>query len=86
MAEPDAKELNERAGKLNSLADHIESLVDKPRTYATTSMKTWSGPNADDTRGKLGTWKTTCQTVARALREEAGKATQEAKDLQQPKK
>ncbi|MCQ8769198.1 hypothetical protein [Streptomyces telluris] len=85
MAEPDAKELNERAGKLNSLADHVESLVEKPRTYATTTMKTWAGPNADDTRGKLNTWNTTCQTVAKELRAEATKCTQDAKDLQQKK-
>ncbi|MEV4924396.1 hypothetical protein [Streptomyces roseoverticillatus] len=86
MADQDAKDLNSRAASLRSLADHVESLVSKPRTYATTSMKKWSGPNADDTRGKLGTWNTTCQTVAKALREEAEKCSKEAKDLQQPKK
>ena len=86
MAHPDIQELNQRAARLRSLADHIESLVSRPPTHSTTAMKTWSGPNADDVRGKLKTWHTTCGTVAKALRDEAHQCTQDAKDLQDNKK
>nr|WSX50422.1 hypothetical protein OG409_16575 [Streptomyces sp. NBC_00974] len=86
MANPDIQELNSKAASLRALADHVESLVDPARTHSTGAMKTWAGPNADDVRGKLNTWRTTCSTVARSLREEAQQCTQDAKDLQDPKK
>ncbi|MCT9089150.1 hypothetical protein N4G70_09740 [Streptomyces sp. ASQP_92] len=86
MANPDIQELNNRAAALRQLADHVESLMDQPRTFSTTTMKTWGGPNATDVRGKLNSWRTTCSTVAQSLRTEAQQATQDAKDLQHPKK
>ncbi|MCX4549026.1 hypothetical protein OG204_21885 [Streptomyces sp. NBC_01387] len=86
MGNPDIQELNTRAASLRSLADYIDSMVDQPNTQSTTAMKTWAGPNADDVRGKLKSWRTKCGTVAKALRDEAHKATQDAKDLQNPKK
>ncbi|WP_328537322.1 hypothetical protein [Streptomyces sp. NBC_00344] len=86
MGNPDIQDLNSRAASLRSLADHIESLVDPPHTQSTQTMKTWAGPNADDVRGKLKSWRTKCSTVAKTLRVEAHKASQEAKDLQHPKK
>ncbi|MDT0613569.1 WXG100 family type VII secretion target [Streptomyces lancefieldiae] len=86
MANPDIQELNQRASQLRSLADHIDGLVDAAKNHSTTGMKTWSGPNADDVRGKLKSWKTKCGTVAEALRDEAQKCAQGAKDLQNKKK
>ncbi|MFF4837286.1 WXG100 family type VII secretion target [Streptomyces sp. NPDC001315] len=86
MGNPDIQELNQRASQLRSLADHIESLVNPASTHSTTGMKTWSGPNADNVRGKLKSWKTTCSTVATALRDEAHQCTQSAKDLQDNRK
>ncbi|MGW2823248.1 hypothetical protein ACWC24_20005 [Streptomyces sp. NPDC001443] len=86
MANPDIQELNQRASQLTSLADHIDSLVDSARNHSTTGMKTWSGPNADDVRGRLKTWTTTCGTVAKALRDEAHRCTQDANDLKDKKK
>lgn len=86
MAHPDIQELNQRASKLRSLADHIDSLVDTAKNHSATGMKSWSGPNADDVRGKLKGWQTKCGTVAKALRDEAQQCTQDAKDLQDKKK
>ncbi|MGW2817725.1 hypothetical protein [Streptomyces sp. NPDC001415] len=86
MANPDIQELNNRASALRSLADHVESLMDAPRTHSTTTMKAWAGPNATEVRGKLNSWRTTCSTVAESLRSEARQASQDAKDLQNPKK
>ena len=86
MANPDIQELNQRAGQLRSLADHIESLVDAAKKHGTTGMKSWSGPNADDVRGRLKTWHTTCGTVAKTLRDEAQQCSQDAKDLKDEKK
>lgn len=86
MANPDIQELNQRASQLRSLADHIDSLVDAAKNHSTTGMKSWAGPNADDVRGKLRTWHTTCGTVAKALRDEAQQCTQSAKDLQDTSK
>jgi hypothetical protein len=86
MANPDIQELNNRAAALRSLADHVESLMDRPRNHSTTTMKTWAGPNATDVRGKLNSWRTTCSTVAQSLRTEAQHVGQDAKDLQNPKK
>ncbi|MCT7352107.1 hypothetical protein N4P33_07955 [Streptomyces sp. 15-116A] len=71
---------------MRSLADHIDSLVDAAKNHSTTGMKSWSGPNADEVRGKLRTWQTKCGTVAKALRDEAHQCAQEAKDLQDKKK
>ncbi|SNX63194.1 hypothetical protein SAMN06272735_4996 [Streptomyces sp. TLI_55] len=86
MANPDIQELNKRAGDLRALADHIESLIDTAKNHSTTGMKSWSGPNADNVRGKLKSWQTTCGTVAKALRDEAHQCSQSAKDLQDNKK
>ncbi|MYS93429.1 MULTISPECIES: hypothetical protein [Streptomyces] len=86
MANPDIQELNQRASQLRSLADHIDSLVDAAKKHSTIGMKTWSGPNADDVRGRLKGWQTTCGTVAKALRDEAHKCAQDAKDLKDEKK
>ncbi|MDQ0930243.1 WXG100 family type VII secretion target [Streptomyces turgidiscabies] len=86
MANPDIQELNQRAARLRSLADHIDSLVNTPKNHSTTVMKTWAGPNADDVRGKLRAWHTTCGTVAKALRDEAHQCAQSATELQNPKK
>ncbi|MFC5674855.1 hypothetical protein [Streptomyces incanus] len=86
MANPDVQELNRRASQLRSLADHIDSLVDTAKNASMTGMKTWSGPNADDVRGKLKDWQTKCGTVAKALRNEAHQCAQDAKDLQDKKK
>ncbi|MET9253170.1 hypothetical protein [Streptomyces sp. NPDC003717] len=86
MGNPDIQELNHRAGQLRSLADHIDGMVDAAKNHSTTGMKSWAGPNADDVRGKLKSWKTKCGTVAEALRDEAQKCTQDAKDLQDKKK
>ncbi|MDL2081566.1 hypothetical protein QNN03_34565 [Streptomyces sp. GXMU-J15] len=85
MANPDIQELNQRAGQLRSLADHIDQLVDAAKKHSTTGMKSWSGPNADNVRGKLKTWQTKCGTVAKALRDEAQKCTESAKDLKDNK-
>ncbi len=85
MANPDIQELNQRAGQLRSLADHIDQLVDAAKKHSTTGMKSWSGPNADNVRGKLKTWQTKCGTVAKALRDEAQKCTESAKDLKNNK-
>ncbi|MFI8092393.1 hypothetical protein ACIF9R_29395 [Streptomyces sp. NPDC086080] len=67
------------------MADHIDSIVDNAKNHSTTGMKSWSEPNADDVRGQLRTWQTKCGTVAKALREEVQKCTQDAKDLQDKK-
>ncbi|MBT2451340.1 hypothetical protein J7F03_30575 [Streptomyces sp. ISL-43] len=85
MGNPDIQELNQRAGALRSLADHIEKMMDEPQKFSMGQMKTWEGPNATDVRGKLSTWKTTCGTVAKSLREEAQQSADAAKDLQKPK-
>ncbi|MFD3539752.1 hypothetical protein ACFWUQ_09665 [Streptomyces sp. NPDC058662] len=86
MGNPEVQELNQRAGALRSLADHIEKMMDQPRDFSTGQMKTWEGPNATDVRGKLSTWKTTCGTVAKSLREEAQQSSDQATELQkQPK-
>ncbi|MDT9690563.1 hypothetical protein Q5762_19890 [Streptomyces sp. P9(2023)] len=86
MANPDIQELRSQAAALRRLADHVEALMDQPRAYSTTTMKSWSGPNADDVRGKLNSFRTTCSTVASSLRAEAQDRDQSAKDLQNPKK
>ncbi|NEB07295.1 hypothetical protein G3I32_00025 [Streptomyces coelicoflavus] len=86
MADPGIEELNRRAGQLRSLADHIDGMVDTAKNHSTTGMKTWAGPNADDVRGKLKSWKTKCHTVAETLRDEAQKCSQGAKDLQDKRK
>ncbi|WP_328827140.1 WXG100 family type VII secretion target [Streptomyces ureilyticus] len=86
VANPDIRELNQRAAQLRSLADHIETLVNQPKNHSTTAMKTWAGPNADAVRGKLKSWHTTCGTVAKALRDEAQQCSQGARDLQDNKK
>jgi uncharacterized protein YukE len=86
MANPDIQELNQRASQLRSLADHIDSLLDAAKKHSSVGMKTWSGPNADDVRGKLKSWQTTCGTVAQSLRDEANQCAKDAKDLQNPKK
>lgn len=85
MANPDIQELNKRASDLRSLADHIEVLANAAKNHSTTGMKTWSGPNADNVRGKLKSWQTTCGTVAKALRDEAQQCTQSAQDLKNNK-
>ncbi|MFE4858964.1 hypothetical protein [Streptomyces sp. NPDC056670] len=85
MADPDLQELTKRASQLRSLADHIETMVDAPHTYATTTMKTWAGPHADRTRGDLKTWRGKCHTVAESLREEARTCDQSVKDAKKPK-
>ncbi|MFI8092389.1 hypothetical protein ACIF9R_29375 [Streptomyces sp. NPDC086080] len=82
MAQPEIQELNQRAGQLRSLADDIDSLVDTAKNHSTTGMKSWAGPNADEVRGKLKGWQTKCGTVAKALRDEAQRCAQDAKDLQ----
>ncbi|MGW7818685.1 hypothetical protein ACWGLF_11210 [Streptomyces puniciscabiei] len=86
MANPDIQELNLRASQLRSLADHVDSIVDAAKKHSITAMKTWSGPNADHVRGKLRSWQTTCASVAKALRDEAHRCSQSAKDLQNDKK
>ncbi|MBL0775987.1 WXG100 family type VII secretion target [Streptomyces albidoflavus] len=86
MADPQIEELTQRAQRLRSLADHIDSLVDQPKRHSTTQMKSWSGPNADAVRGKLRTWHTTCTNVAKSLRDEAQQCTNDAKDLKKDDK
>lgn len=81
MASEGVQELTDRASRLRGLADEIEALPDSARTFATATMKDWSGPHADRTRGELGTWRTTCRTVAESLRTEAGTCEQNAKKL-----
>ncbi|MFI0941177.1 WXG100 family type VII secretion target [Streptomyces sp. NPDC021020] len=81
MGSPDAQELNTRAAQLRGLAADIEALPDKARTFATQTMTQWEGPHADRTRGEMGTWRTTCRTVAEHLRTEANTCEQNAKDL-----
>lgn len=85
MANPDIQELNQRASQLRSLADHIDSMADAAKNHSTTGMKTWSGPNADDVRGKLKGWQTKCGTVAKLLRDEAHQCAQDAKALKDKK-
>lgn len=85
MANPEIEELSKRASQLRSLADHIASLPDAPRTFSTTTMKNWSGPHADHVRGELKTWRTKCDNVAEALREEARTCDKSVKDLKNPK-
>ncbi len=82
MASPDIQELNQRAAQLRSLADHIDSMVDAAKKHSVIGMKSWAGPNSDNVRGKLRTWRTTCGSVARTLRDEAQQCVQDAKDLQ----
>jgi hypothetical protein len=86
MSSQDAQDLTTRAASLRALADHVESLVDQAHTQSTSAMKTWAGPNADTVRGSLKSWKTTCSTVAKSLRDEAHHCTEQAKDLQNNKK
>lgn len=86
MANPEIQELNQRAAQLRSLADHIDTLVDAAKKHSMSAMKTWSGPNADDVRGKLRSWQTTCGTVAKSLRDEAQQCTKSAQDLQDNRK
>ncbi|MER7841351.1 hypothetical protein ABTY98_37085 [Streptomyces sp. NPDC096040] len=86
MANPDIQELNQRASQLRSLADHIDSLLDAAKKHSSVGMKTWSGPNANDVRGKLKSWQRTCGTVAQSLRDEANQCAKGAKDLQNQKK
>ena len=81
MGSRGAQELTTRASALRSLADEIEALPDQVRTFATQTMKDWSGPNADRTRGDLGAWRTKCRTVADILRGEARTCEQKARDL-----
>ncbi|WP_202236162.1 hypothetical protein [Actinacidiphila reveromycinica] len=81
MASEGVQELTDRAGRLRGLADEIEALPDAAHTYATRTMKDWAGPNADDTRGELNTWRTRCRTVAAALRTEAGVCEKNANKL-----
>ncbi|MFE0672603.1 hypothetical protein [Streptomyces sp. NPDC058867] len=82
MANPEIQELTQRAANLRSLADHVDQLIDAAKKHSATGMKSWSGPNADNVRGKLKTWQTTCGGVAKALRDEAQQCAQSAKDLQ----
>ncbi|MFD9152012.1 hypothetical protein ACWGSE_20845 [Streptomyces diastaticus] len=86
MADPQIQELNQRAQRLRSLADHVDGLVDQPKRHSTGQMKSWSGPNAAAVRGSLRTWHTTCADVARALREEARQCAEDAKDLKDDKR
>jgi hypothetical protein len=81
MAAEGVDELTDRANRLRALADEIEALPDAARTFATSTMKDWAGPNADQTRGDLGTWRTKCRTVADALRTEASTCEQNANKL-----
>ena len=81
MGSQGAQELTARASELRSLADEIEALPDQVGTFATQTMKDWSGPNADRTRGDLGSWRTKCRTIADTLRGEARTCEQNAKDL-----
>jgi flavorubredoxin len=85
VGNPDVQELTERAAKLRSLAEHIEKLADPAHTFATVTMKKWSGPHADRIREDLRTWRTKCGTVAESLREEASACDKSAKDLKNPK-
>lgn len=85
MPDPELQELTKRAAQLRSLADHIASIVDAPHTYATTTMKKWEGPHAIRIRGELKTWRTKCDTVAEALRDEARACDKSVKDAQRPK-
>jgi len=75
------QELKDRANRLRSLADTIEALPDKARSFATSTMKDWAGPNADRTRGDLNSWRTKCRTVADTLRGEARTCDQNAQKL-----
>lgn len=85
MADPAVQELTERATKLRSLAEHIASMADPSHTFATVTMKKWSGPHAERIRGDLKGWRTKCGTVAEALRDEARKCDKSATDLRNPK-
>ncbi|MER5372319.1 hypothetical protein [Streptomyces sp. NPDC002553] len=84
MGNPEVQELTERASKLRSLAEHIATLADAPNTFATTTMKNWSGPHADRVRGELKGWRTKCGEVAATLREEASACDKSAKELKNP--
>lgn len=81
MALPEVEELRSKASSLRALATHVESLPDDAKTYASGTMSEWSGPNAEDVRGQLGNWKTTCQSVAGNLRDEATRCETEANNL-----
>jgi hypothetical protein len=85
VANPEIEELSRRASQLRSLADHIADLTHSSRTFSTETMKNWSGPHADNVRGDLKNWRTKCDNVAEALREEARSCDKSAKDLKNPK-
>ncbi|MFT2018058.1 WXG100 family type VII secretion target [Streptomyces sp. 796.1] len=85
MADPEIENLTKRATQLRSLADHIDSLVTKPKTHSTTQMKKWAGPNADKVRGDLNSWHTKCTTVATKLREMATQCDKSAENARKPK-
>ncbi|MFG2949079.1 WXG100 family type VII secretion target [Streptomyces adustus] len=84
MTDPNSQQLTYRASQLRALAEDIAALVDAPHNFATTTMKTWSGPHADRVRGELRTWRTKCTHVAEALRQEAHKCDRSAMEQKQP--
>ncbi|WP_432929917.1 hypothetical protein ACQPZZ_06755 [Microbispora sp. CA-135349] len=76
---PEVQELENRAAKLQELADDVEKLADPVHGMA--AKMEWSGPLTDRVRGQIGTWKGRCGTVAANLREEADRLRREARDL-----
>ncbi|MET7764465.1 hypothetical protein ABZS86_29710 [Streptomyces sp. NPDC005355] len=86
MADPEIDKLTKRASQLRSLADDIDSLVDKPKNHSANAMKKWAGPNADKVRGDLRSWATKCASVAKALREEARRCDKSVEDAKSSKK
>ncbi|MBB5934680.1 WXG100 family type VII secretion target [Streptomyces zagrosensis] len=85
MADPEIEKLTQRATQLRSLADHIDSLVTRPKTQSTTQMKKWAGPNAEKVRGDLKSWHTKCTAVATKLRQMATDCDKTAEEAKKPK-
>lgn len=59
--------------ELRSLAREVRGLLDACGREANTSEegRLWSGPNATDVRGTLGTWRTRLDAMATDLETEA---------------
>jgi hypothetical protein len=67
-----------RARQLRALAGDIETVADAALKAARSSE--WECPNADDVRGKLGTYQTKARSAAADLRAEADKAERSARN------
>lgn len=82
MPPPEVEEMRKQAGRLRTLADQVEKLVDSVKEYA--GKMEWSGPLTDRLTGEIGTWKTRCTEVAGKIRSEATELDKQADKLANP--